>query len=213
LAGARGRLAALALRAPGRDGSRPPPTARAPEVRRVSRVVRQVDLWSLFRVAALLFGGLLVVVLVAEIGLLVVGSITGARAGVENFVTQLFALRHFHFRWFELLLGTIVVGVLGVAVATGAVVLAGALFNLVSDVVGGVEVTVLEERPPAEDALENKAHAAAAAVAEVPPTAVRAPAPPAEPSPSLLFDWSSDAEAELDWPGTWSSGADGEGAV
>ncbi|MHB8661261.1 MAG: DUF3566 domain-containing protein [Acidimicrobiales bacterium] len=120
---------------------------RAVEVRLVRRVVRRVDPWSLARFAVLLYSCALIIGMVAFIGVWLVATGTGSIPSIENFITQLFALKKFHFQSLQLLLGTLAVGVIGVFVATLMTVVGGVLYNLISDVVGGVELTVLEEEP------------------------------------------------------------------
>ncbi len=121
--------------------------APAVEVRRVRRVLRRVDSWSLFRFAIVLYTCGLVVFLAAAIGLWIVASAAGAIPSIETFITQLFALKHFSFKAGQLFLGTLGVGLVGVFAATLFTVITGVLYNLISDVVGGVEITVLEEEP------------------------------------------------------------------
>jgi hypothetical protein len=130
-------------RRPGRRNPSPPLV----EVRRARRVLRRVDSWSLFRFSIVLYACGLVVFMTASVGLWIVASAAGAIPSIENFITQLFALKKFHFKAAQLFLGTFAVGVVGVFLATLFTVVTGVLYNLISDVVGGVEITVLEEEP------------------------------------------------------------------
>jgi hypothetical protein len=124
-----------------------PDGPRAVEVRLVRRVVRRVDTWTLFRFSALLYACALVIFMVAFVGVWLVATAAGAIPSIEHFVTQLFALKSFHFQSVQLLLATLAIGVIWVFVATLVTVVGGVLYNLISDVVGGVELTVLEEEP------------------------------------------------------------------
>jgi hypothetical protein len=140
-------------RRPGRKA----PAPRLVEVRRVRRVLRRIDTWSVFRFAVLLYLCGLVVFMAAVVGVWTLASSAGAIPSIENFITQLFALKHFRFKAGQLFLGTLGVGVVWVFVATLFTVLTAVLFNLISDVVGGIELTILEEEPidtgpPAPDA-------------------------------------------------------------
>jgi len=117
------------------------------EIRRVRRVLRRVDSWSLFRFAVLLYACALLIFLVAAVGLWTLATTAGAIPSIENFITQLFALKKFHFQPTQLLLATVGMGVVWVFAATLFTVIAGVLYNLISDVVGGIELTVLEEEP------------------------------------------------------------------
>ncbi len=124
-----------------------PEAPRAVEVRLVRRVVRRIDPWTLFRFSLLLYGCGLVVFMVAFVGMWLVASGTGSIPSIENFITQLFALKKFTFRPLQLGLATFAIGVIGVFVATLLTTVTGVLYNLIADVVGGVELTVLEEEP------------------------------------------------------------------
>jgi hypothetical protein len=93
----------------------------------------------------LFYLSLLVVFLVAGMLLWLVASVTGVVGNIETFVEQLFALDSFHFVGPKLLLGTLLGGGVLTVLGTGLNVLMAVLYNLVADVVGGIEVTVLEE--------------------------------------------------------------------
>jgi hypothetical protein len=121
------------------------PTRALPkvEVRRVRRVLRRIDPWTVLK-AGLIFnviGGLVFV-----LGMWVTWSIALQR-GIPDGIASIFeALTltytpdgELYFR--ALLLLTIV----GVVVATAAMTLGAVVYNLISDLVGGVEFTVLEE--------------------------------------------------------------------
>jgi hypothetical protein len=116
-------------------------------VRHVRGVLREIDLWSVFRCSLLLYGSLLVVGMVAFMGLWVASSATGARHSVEHFIASALLLKQFRFASATILLSTTAIGVVLVGMATGATVVVAAFYNLISDVVGGVELTVLQEEP------------------------------------------------------------------
>ena len=124
--------------------SSPPSPARA---RHVRRVLRRIEPWTVLRFSLLFYASLLVVFLVAGIILWLVASVTGVVDNVETFIKDLFALDSFHFVGFELFLGTVLGGAVLVVLGTGLNMLMAVLYNLISDVVGGVEVIVLEEDP------------------------------------------------------------------
>jgi hypothetical protein len=111
----------------------------------VRRVLRRVDPWTVLRFSALFYASLLVVFVVAGVLLYAVASVTGVLDNVETFIKQLFALDSFHFVGFQLLIGTLLSGAVMVVVGTGLNLLMAVLYNLISDVVGGIEVTLLEE--------------------------------------------------------------------
>jgi hypothetical protein len=122
------------LRAPG----------RRPRVRKVTRVVRHVDPWSTFKVALVMSVVLYVVVLTAGVLLWNVALDTGTVDNVERWFTQ-FGWERFELVGAEIFENAWRLGLFGIVALTGAAVLVATLFNLVSDLVGGVRLTVLEE--------------------------------------------------------------------
>ena len=119
-------------------------SARAPRVRRVTRVIREIDPWSAFK------GGLafhLVVyftVLIASVLLWSVASATGTIDNIERFLMS-FGWESFQFHGWTLLLNEALLGLLLVALLTIVWVLGATMFNLITDLVGGIRVSVLEE--------------------------------------------------------------------
>lgn len=117
---------------------------RRPRVRRVTRVVRHVDPWSVFKVAAVFSFVAYGIALVAGVLLWNVAYATGTvdniERGLESTGWETFELNGgeiFHNAW---------IGGLFAAVGlTGLAVLVATLFNLITDLVGGVRMTVLEE--------------------------------------------------------------------
>ena len=110
-------------------------------------MLRRIEPWTVLRFSALFYASLLVVFVVAGVILWAVASVTGVVDNIETFIKQLFALDSFHFVAIDLLLGTLLGGAVLVVVGTGLNMLMAVLYNLISDVVGGIEVTVLEEDP------------------------------------------------------------------
>lgn len=122
-------------------GDSKPPTRR---VRRVSRVVRDIDVWSVLRIAAVFHAVMYAMILVA--GLLVwnVGSATGTIDNIEQFMES-FGWDSFTFDGGRVFGSFAVLGLFGVVAGTVLWVLGALVFNLISELVGGVKVTVLEE--------------------------------------------------------------------
>ncbi len=117
-------------------------------VRRVRRIIRKVDPWTALKVSAILWA---VVAIAMVLGGVIFWSVF-ERAGIPDRLTafmveitlidegaQPFANVEQFFR--VMVFGSVVWWVL----ATGATVAAAITYNLVSDVVGGIEVVVLEE--------------------------------------------------------------------
>lgn len=117
---------------------------RRPRVRKVTRVVRHLDPWSTFKVAALFSLVLYGVLLTSGVLLWNVAANTGTVSNVERWFTQ-FGWESFELDGGEIFRNAWVAGLFGAVALTGAAVLVATLFNLVSDMVGGVRLTVLEE--------------------------------------------------------------------
>jgi hypothetical protein len=115
-----------------------------PRVRRVTRVVRHIDPWSVFKVALVFHAFLYGVCLTAGVLLWRVATETGTINNIENFFEdtgwETFELQGgqiYHAAW--------IAGLFIAAGLTGLAVLMATLFNLITDLVGGVRVSVLEE--------------------------------------------------------------------
>ena len=117
---------------------------RRPRVRRVTRVVRHIDPWSTFKVALLFSAVGYVVMLTSGVLLWRVAESTGTLDNVERWFTQ-FGWETFELKGGEVFHSAWIIGLFGAVALTGGLVLLATLFNLVSDIVGGVRVTVLEE--------------------------------------------------------------------
>lgn len=117
---------------------------RKPRVRKVTRVVRHVDPWSVFKIALVAHLVLYVIVLTASVLLWNVANATGTVDNVERFFES-FGWNSFEFNGGELYNAGWIAGLFIVIGLTGLAVLAATLFNLITDLVGGVRFTVLEE--------------------------------------------------------------------
>ncbi len=118
--------------------------ARKPRVRRVTRVVRHVDPWSVFKIALVANLVLYVIVLTAGVLLWNVAHATGTVDNVERFFES-FGWQSFEFNGGEIYHAAWIAGLFAVIGLTGMAVLLATLFNLITDLVGGVRFTVLEE--------------------------------------------------------------------
>ncbi len=113
------------------------------QVRRVRRIIRKIDPWTVLK-ASLIFN--VISGLVFLLGMWVMWSIAvqrGIPAGIadifESLTLTITPDGELYFRAIMLLT------VIMVVVATAAMTLGAVLYNLISDLVGGIEVTVLEE--------------------------------------------------------------------
>ena len=118
--------------------------ASSPRVRRVSRVVREIDPITTLKVAAVLHLVLYVTALVALTLLWSVASATGTIDNIESFLES-FGWETFVFDGRQLFVNVMFLGLFLVALGTIIWVLGAVVFNLITDLVGGVRVTILEE--------------------------------------------------------------------
>jgi hypothetical protein len=120
-----------------------PPTGK-PRVRKVSRVVRAVDAWSVFKVSTIFYLAMYVVCLVAGVLLWNVAYSTGTIDNISSFFES-FGWKSFQFKGGEIFHNAWILGLFLVVGLTGLNVVLATLFNLITDLVGGIRFTVLEE--------------------------------------------------------------------
>lgn len=112
-------------------------------VRRVRRIVRKIDPWTVLKVALILN---LVGAIVSVLGLWVAWSIAVQR-GIPDAFVELFGRLTIVVSpdgdlYFRVVL---MLAIIGVILFTAIMTLGAVLYNLISDVVGGVEMIMLEE--------------------------------------------------------------------
>jgi hypothetical protein len=129
--------------------------APKPRVRRVTRVVRHVDTWSVFKVAVVFSVFFYAVSLIAGVLLWQVAYATGTIDNVEKFFEG-FGWETFNFNGGQIFHNAWIAGLFVAVGLTGLAVLMATLFNLITDLVGGVRFSVLEEevRPRVERGTE-----------------------------------------------------------
>ena len=115
-----------------------------PRVRRVTRVVRDVDPWSVAKVGLAFHLVAYLVALVSLVLLWNVADATGTLGNVERFMES-FGWETFSFDGGRMFANAWVFGLLLVVLLTGLWVIGAVVFNLISEIVGGVRVSVLEE--------------------------------------------------------------------
>ena len=116
----------------------------APRVRRVTRVVRDIDPWSVFKIGLIFHFMIYLIALVALVLLWSVASATGTIDNIQQFMKS-FGWESFQFNGGQLFVNVMILGLLAVVLGTALWVLAATIFNLITDLVGGIRVTVLEE--------------------------------------------------------------------
>lgn len=113
--------------------------------RKVRRIVRHVDPWSVLKLSLLFYASLFVILMVSGIILWNVAAAAGTISSIENFIRTSFALETFNFRGPTILQASVLGGAVLVVAGSGLNVLIAVLFNLISDLVGGIRITVIEE--------------------------------------------------------------------
>ena len=117
-------------------------------VRRVRRIIRKIDAWTVFKVSAVLWS---VVALATVLGLVMFWSVVSAAEipdRLTEFLIEITLLSEGSDPFGDndaflrlAIFGSIAWAVLGCGLTT----LGAVMYNLISDVVGGVEIVVLEE--------------------------------------------------------------------
>jgi len=112
-------------------------------VRRVRRIIRRFDPWTVLKVS-LVFNAIAALVFV--LGLWVTWSLL-LQKGIPAAITDLFGQVKIDFAIEGETWGRVVIflSIVWTIVATAAMTLGAVLYNLIADLVGGVELTVLEE--------------------------------------------------------------------
>jgi Transmembrane domain of unknown function (DUF3566) len=123
------------------------PPVRSRGARRTRQVIRRFELRSVLRFSLIFYLCMFLILLVAGIVLWLVATVTGVRGNIENFISDLIASK-FHFLGLQLLRGAAIGGLLLVIIGTGFNLLMALLYNLISDVVGGIEISVLDDDKP-----------------------------------------------------------------
>lgn len=118
--------------------------ARRLQARKVGRLIRHVDLWSLLKIALMFNICLLLVGVVAGLLIWWVLQRSGVLTSVEGFIEQIFLLEEFRFDGRTVFRFGVFGGLLSVVAVSLLTVLGGLLFNLISDLTGGIRVSVVE---------------------------------------------------------------------
>jgi hypothetical protein len=132
---------------PARSRATPSPGPRAP--RRVRHTIKKVDLWSALKISLCFYVCEMAVAVTAIAFLWLIADGFGIIGSVEKFIGDLLSSKDFKFLSAEMLRGTILVGLVLVAIQVVATVLACAFYNLFAELFGGIEVTVIQEDAPA----------------------------------------------------------------
>jgi hypothetical protein len=107
--------------------------------------VRRVDPWTVFKVSLVFYLFVLVVVVVAGVLLWIIASALGFLHSIEKSVKVLFDYTTFTLHPGPVLEYTVAGGAALAIVGTLVNVLAALLYNLIADVVGGVQMVVVAD--------------------------------------------------------------------
>ncbi|MDE0117413.1 MAG: DUF3566 domain-containing protein [bacterium] len=115
------------------------------QARKVRRVVRHIEPWSVLKISLIFYLCLWVIVMLAAVMLWSIAVGSGTVDDTESFIEELFALQEFKFNASQIFRGFAIGGLVLVVAGTFFNVLLCVLFNLISDLTGGMRVTVIEE--------------------------------------------------------------------
>ena len=124
---------------------------RRARVRRTHRILRHIDPWSVFKVSVLLYACLYVAVLAAGVLLWNAAQRSGLVDKVESFITEVGSYESWTIDGMVIFRRARIIGLIVATVGVAFNVVMAIMFNLISDLTGGVRVTVLEDerQPPA----------------------------------------------------------------
>lgn len=115
------------------------------EARRVRRLVRHIDPWSVLKLSLLLALCMWLVSMIASVIIWSVANNTGALASLERFVNENLQLEDFELTGSVLFRQFGLISLLAALGFAAAMVVTTLVFNLISDIIGGVWVSVIEE--------------------------------------------------------------------
>jgi Transmembrane domain of unknown function (DUF3566) len=124
--------------------------AKLPAVRRYRQTIKKVDLWTVLKISICFYLTALIVFLCAAAMLWWIASAIGFVGQIEDFVGELMNSEDTKFLSWTVLRATTLVGMVGVCLMVVTTVLAAAFYNLFSELIGGIEVTVVEEESNAK---------------------------------------------------------------
>jgi thiosulfate reductase cytochrome b subunit len=112
---------------------------------RQSRVeMSKVDLWSALKVSLCFYLAGLALLLVTGLVVWLLLDASGGIRSFERFMGDILSAKNFHFVAPQILIGSVLVGLVLVALLSILTVIAAALYNVFADLVGGIEVTLTE---------------------------------------------------------------------
>jgi hypothetical protein len=113
--------------------------------RKVKRIIRHIDPWSVMKISLLFYTCLFVVFMVAGTLLWNLAGAAGTISSIESFIKDIGAFKTFSFSGGTIFRASFLAGLILVIAGSGLNVLLTLLFNLISDLVGGIRISVIEE--------------------------------------------------------------------
>ena len=124
----------------------PPRRERSPEARRTRVIVKRVGPWSVFKFSLLFYFCVMLVILLGVTILYNVLAAVGVLDSASKLLGDLGFGKNFEFHGWWLLTRAFAVGVVMVVFWSLVKLLITFMYNLISDLVGGIEVTLTERR-------------------------------------------------------------------
>ena len=115
-------------------------------------VLRKISPWSVFRFSVLFYFCLMLVLLLAGTFLYFLLGLTGVLSSITRLVQELFADKGFVISGLWLFLRGFGLGLVSVVLWSVVNLLGAVLYNLIADIVGGIEVTLGDTSAQAPDA-------------------------------------------------------------
>ncbi len=115
------------------------------QARRVRRIIRHIEVWSVLKISILFYACLWAVFLIAGFMIWGVAESSGTVGKLETLITELFALDTFTFDGRQIFRGYALGGLVLAIAGSTLNVLMCLLFNLISDLTGGIRITMVEE--------------------------------------------------------------------
>jgi len=109
-------------------------------------VLRRVDPWAVLKVSALFWFSIVLILLTAGVLLWAAAASVGLVSGIEDAMAG-FGFEDYEFLPGKILKGAALVGVVISVAGTLGNVLLAVLYNLISDTVGGLRLTLSEDVP------------------------------------------------------------------
>ena len=118
-------------------------------VRRVRHKLRRVDLWSVLKISLCFYTAAMLIVLLTGVVLWLIADAAGVLGKIEKNIASLMSAPDYRIVPGLVLEGAALIGLVLVALLVILTVVGAALYNVFSDLFGGVEFTTIEEEVPA----------------------------------------------------------------